>query len=420
MSRKYISLENFFLLFFSTSYVLGFLFRENIAGGAEDDFLNFTWPVITSFKQDFLFTIKNYGSFGEGSFPLFHIINAYLNPFSFNQIYFQASIAVISVLNVIVFSQIIETKFKLKKIDAILYSSIFLILPFFRSSAFWGITENFGWLFLLLSIKYYYLTNQKNKNKDIKFIFLTCLFSSMALYIRPYLIFFPIFIVLKSLIFKELRLFKFFVLFYLIFSIPGLQLMYVWEGIFKIGDDINLMQDYHNPKFILKNLPIFFSLFLFYILPLELSQKFNSNKKNIIYFIIIFSILLIFYYLGYLDYLKSIEIGGGIFLKLNNILFKDNLIFFLAVSSLGILKIFKYYGLGKKNTILFACLLIFCFPKIILQEYFEPLFLIVLFSLIDLKKNQSELFNQKNTILIFCSYFTIYYIGSFLYRYFYV
>ena len=48
MNRKYISLENFFLLFFSTSYVFGFLLRENIAGGAEDDFLNFTWPVIIS------------------------------------------------------------------------------------------------------------------------------------------------------------------------------------------------------------------------------------------------------------------------------------------------------------------------------------------------------------------------------------
>ena len=95
--------------------MFGFLLRENIAGGAEDDFLNFTQPVIISFKQDFLYTIENYGSFGEGSFPLFHIINAYLNPFSFNQIYFQASIAVISTFNVIVFSEIIEEKFKLKK-----------------------------------------------------------------------------------------------------------------------------------------------------------------------------------------------------------------------------------------------------------------------------------------------------------------
>ena len=63
-----------------------------------------------------------------------------------------------------------------------------------------------------------------------------------------------------------------------------MMLIYIWEGIFKIGNnEINLMQDYHNPKFIFKNLPIFFSLFLFYILPFEFSQKFKINKKNILY-----------------------------------------------------------------------------------------------------------------------------------------
>ena len=86
----------------------GFFFRENIAGGAELDFLNFTWPVIQAFKNDFSETIINYGSYGEGTLPLFHILNAYVNPFSFNEIYFQASIAVISLLNTIFFSKIIE------------------------------------------------------------------------------------------------------------------------------------------------------------------------------------------------------------------------------------------------------------------------------------------------------------------------
>ena len=161
--KKYIIPKYFFLIFFITSYIIGFFLRENVAGGAEQDFLNFTWPLINSFKKDLLFTIINYGTFGEGSLPLFHIINAYLNPFTFNQIIFQGSITLISLLNVLFFSQIIEKKFNLKKIDALLYSSIFLILPFFRSSAFWGITENFGWLFLLLSIKYYNLID-KNKS----------------------------------------------------------------------------------------------------------------------------------------------------------------------------------------------------------------------------------------------------------------
>ena len=124
-----------------------------------------------------------------------------------------------------------------------------------------------------------------------------------------------------------------------------MMLIYIWEGIFKIGNnEINLMQDYHNPKFIFKNLPIFFSFFLFYILPFEFSQKFKINKKYIIYFTIIFLFLLILNYLNYLEYLKLTELGGGVFLKINNILFKDNLIFF---SCCGLFRNFANFQIFK-------------------------------------------------------------------------
>ena len=150
--------------------------------------------------------------------PLFHIINAYLNPFTFNQIIFQGSITLISLLNVLFFSQIIEKKFNLKKIDALLYSSIFLILPFFRSSAFWGITENFGWLFLLLSIKYYNLIDKNKSSEQIKIIFFNLfIFKHGPLHKALYGFFFPIFIILKLLIEKDFSLLKYFILFFLIF-----------------------------------------------------------------------------------------------------------------------------------------------------------------------------------------------------------
>ena len=138
-SLKYIYLFSLLQL-----YLIGFFLRENIAGGAEKDFLTFTWPLIVSFKENFLITIKNYYSFGEGSAPLFHILNAYLNPFTFSQFAFQGSITLLSLLNVIFFSDIIAEKFKFSKLDSFVYSSIFLILPFFRSSAYWGLTENLG------------------------------------------------------------------------------------------------------------------------------------------------------------------------------------------------------------------------------------------------------------------------------------
>ena len=105
--NRIILFKYFYLLIVLLLYIFGFLLRENIAGGAEADFLNFTWPVIQALKFDFYGTIKNYGSFGEGTLPLFHILNAYLN--YFHQTYFIFSIiASISPLNTIFFSQIIR------------------------------------------------------------------------------------------------------------------------------------------------------------------------------------------------------------------------------------------------------------------------------------------------------------------------
>ena len=416
---KYSSLKYLFLIIFLLTYIFGFFLRENIAGGAEKDFLEFTWPVILSFKLDFYHTLKNYGSFGEGSLPLFHIINAYLNPFTHNQFFFQGSITFISLINLIVFSQIIEKKLKLKKIDAIIYSSIFLILPFFRSSAFWGITENLGWLFLLLSIKYFNLYGRENYKGRIINIFLICFFSSLALYIRPYLVFFPIFIILKSLIYKDYYLFKFSSIFYLLFSIPGFLLILLWDGIFKLGDDeINLIRDYHNPKFILKNLIIFPTIFFLYLAPFEMFKNKIFSKKNIINYSLILFILLFLNYLDIFNYLNLLSLGGGAFLKINKIIFDDNLIFFLIFSSLGIVLIFNYFLISKKNKLLFFCLLIFCFPKYILQEYFEPLILIALFTLFDLGKNNYKIFQKDKTVFMFCTFFSIYYLGSFFYRYY--
>ena len=90
-------LKIFFLILIISSYFFGFTLRENLAGGAETDFVSHTWPIIQSFKNDFFYTIKNYGIFGEGSWPMFHIINAFLNPFSNSQINFQFSITIISI-----------------------------------------------------------------------------------------------------------------------------------------------------------------------------------------------------------------------------------------------------------------------------------------------------------------------------------
>ena len=136
------------LTFIYITFLIGFFLRDYVPGGAIGDFNEITWPLLQSFKKDFFFTIKNYGSFGEGSYPLFYIINSYLNPFTYDKTSFLISISFLSFLTTILFSIVlIKNISNISIIDGLLASSIILLLPFYRSSSYWATTENLGWFF---------------------------------------------------------------------------------------------------------------------------------------------------------------------------------------------------------------------------------------------------------------------------------
>lgn len=421
-------IKYFYLLIIVLLFIIGFLIRENIAGAAETDFLKFTWPAVLSFKRDFAYSIINYGKFGEGSTPLFHILNAYLNPFTFSQIAFQASITLISIISFLVLADILVEKFKIKKIDALIYSSILLLLPFYRASAFWGLTENLGWLFLILSLKFY-VKFEASKNKNEKtYIFLICLFSSMALYTRPYLIFFPVFLILTFILNKDYKSLVQFSFTYLLFSLPGLFLLNLWGGTVYLGigdNKIDFIQDYHHPKFILKNLIIFPTIFLFYFLPFKLIEFFNKqfyftkNKILLFFYFFIFLLISLFYYLDFFEYLKLTKLGGGSVLKISQFFFQENLIIFLLISFLGIVTIIELAILSKKNLILLLSIVtIYCTPKFIYQEYFEPLLILLFFLLFDLRVNLKKTFQDNKFQILLLVYFLGYFVSSYYYRYY--
>ena len=145
----------------STSFFLGHFLRENAAGGGQE-FYDLSWPIIQSFKKDFLFTIENYGSFGDYTIPFSHILNAYINPFSNDIENLQLSTAVISYVIFLIFILIFKNTFKhINFVDILLVSSTILLLPCFRTSAFWGKNENYGWLFLITAL-YFFSEIKKN------------------------------------------------------------------------------------------------------------------------------------------------------------------------------------------------------------------------------------------------------------------
>ena len=92
------------------SFFLGYFLRENAVGGGQE-FFRLSWPIIQSFKQDFLFTLKNYAQFSDGTIPFSHIINAYLNPFSDVIENFQLSTTIISFVIFFIFALILKKTF---------------------------------------------------------------------------------------------------------------------------------------------------------------------------------------------------------------------------------------------------------------------------------------------------------------------
>ena len=415
------------------SFFVGYFFRENSAGGGLE-FYKLSWPIIQSFREDFFFTIENYSSFGDGTIPFSHIINAYLNPFSNNDSNFQLSITVISFIIFLILSLVMKKVFfKTYFTDIFLVSSTILLLPFFRTSAFWGKNENFGWFFFILAL-YFFSEIKKNisknsNNNEILNVIFFCLTSSCALYARQALIFLPISYLLylffnnanKKIIIISIVLF-------IIFAIPGLSLILFWREIYEAQNvllPIGFNKDWLHPKYVLSNIPILLSFFGFYLLPILIIEFFENEKKIffIRYYKSFLSALTIFvflFYLGILDYLGNYTIGGGAILKLNYLIEKNNFLLLLVFASLGFSLLWRFLkeDLIGNAVIIFPMFIVYCFTHLLYQEYVEPLILLMFFLVLKTHLQKIYFNNVSFSNLIFISYFVIYLLGTIYFKHF--
>jgi len=410
------------------SFFLGYILRENASGGGLE-FYNLSWPIIQNFKKNFIYTINNYGSFGDATIPFSHIINAYLNPFTNNVTSFQLSITIISFLIFLVFAFILSKTFpKINLIDIFLTSSVLLLLPFFRTSAFWGKNENYGWLFLLLSFYFLFevkkIINEKPTRKDLLNIVFFCLSSACAVYARQALVFLPISFLLYLFFYKANKKIIIISIFsFIIFVIPAILLFWNWGGLYdtrNFGDDFG---GWFNYRYVLKNLPILLSFFGFYLLPILIIELINFGPKNFInryyksfsFAAIIFASL---FWSDLLNYLGNYIIGGGAVLKLNYLIQKSNFLLLLLFSSIGFSILFRIIKEDTKNNIiiLLPIFIIYGFPDLLYQEYVEPLILIIFF--LALRTSLQKVFFNRILLsnVVFVLYFATYLLGSIYFK----
>ena len=151
MNNKNIPIKSLFALLVLIFYFLGYYIREISNGAGNGDLEHHIWKVIKDLEKDYYLTLKNYLDYGEATFPFFHSIQALFNPFIKTNIEYTFSNTLFNLLIITVFFYYLKKKeIFTSKQNIILVSFLILISPWFRSSSYWGMTENMAFFLLYL------------------------------------------------------------------------------------------------------------------------------------------------------------------------------------------------------------------------------------------------------------------------------
>ena len=435
---NYKTLSIFFIFISIISFFTGFYFDENSSGAGlyKGDIVH-SWNNVQIYLNNSFSSSLNHPDYYSGRTPLMYILHEIFNPFLKTQDSYRISVFIFSFLLPILFYFCLKQKFKNEnKILLLLISTTVLLSPYFRTSSFWGLEENYGLIFLLLSFLSLNYLLQNNNSEGYKIylqIFLVTFFSSCCLYFDYKLTLIPILCLLKIIFSEKFIKYKIFSVFcYSVFSLPFLYLVSLWGGLVQSRvAEIRLEEE-----LLVSHIGYSSTMIALYLFPLlffkkesliSLIKNFFLDKRNY-YFIGLFFVYLIFlinnlildeqilieeggYTHGLSSKTEPISLGKGFVHKISIIFFKS--VFFREIFTylafLGSwLVILLFIRKNINNFIIiffFFSISLIIFP--ILQEYFDPLILLLAFTFFDTKMN----INYKNSMALYL-YLAVFLIGS--------
>ena len=371
--RNKLSLFLIFLLL--SGYFLGFHLREITNGAGHIDLEHHIWIVINDLRKDYFETMQNYQSYGEATFPFFHTFQSFFNPATEN-LFYCLNNTIFNLLIIFIFYQFL----KLKRIDfennflVSLIPFIILLSPWFRSSSYWGMTENLSFFFLIPSL--YFLNLLIQKKTSFKNNLILTILISLTLYVRQQFLFLAVFHILILLLNNNKKELIFTIVIYSLLSLPGFYVLHIW-GVFKDISQATTASSGLSLENILLNVPKISSLFFFYSIPIVLInfsrflKIFLSRKYLLIFIIVLFIKYLLFKDINYP--FKS----GGYIVKFNYFFLNNDPKLLILISSvffayiISILKSNNY----KYFLILPLIYLNYGFVNSVYQEWFDPLYL---------------------------------------------
>ncbi len=401
------------------SYIFGFYLDENSAGMGEFA-ADSTWikSNINIFLQnDLKDAIFHPDLFGNRP-PLIYILNKLFNPFFSDFEKYRLLVFLMSLLGPIIFYKFLLIKFhSVDKKILFLLASIIYLSPYYRTSGFWALNENYAIVSMLFS--FLFLEKfLKFENKILINILFVLFFSSLTVYFDQKFLIVPI-VCFFSIIFKKINIeYKFITLvIYFILSLPYVYLIYRWNGIVPPAtqlanpNTVTSIGDIKNTY--LMHIGYSATLISFYLLPLifltgsyveitkNLKRIFLDKRSLYLFSIFIIYIIYGFYYFNFEKItVNDYWIGFGIVQKLT-VLITDEIflrkiityLFFL----LSFLLIVYYFFLNKYDFYLisyFLLISIFLWP--LMQEYFDPIVFIISIALF----RSLRLLNKSNTLII--------------------
>ena len=173
---------SFILIFLSlSSFFLGFYLDENSAGaGHYTGDWKFAWANLQIFLNNDISEGIIHENLLTNRTPLLYILHKLFNPFAGSEIGYRRSVFILSLITPFLFYLCIKQKFKKEEnlLIALIASTIFLS-PYFRTSSYWGLEENYGLISLLFSFIFLnsFLENQQENTYKIYFqLFLSIFF----------------------------------------------------------------------------------------------------------------------------------------------------------------------------------------------------------------------------------------------------
>ena len=376
-----------FIFLLYITLIISFIYGENSTGGAILDYKNqklISLKFASSFKDTFL----NYDNFSTRHSPVLIIFLSFLEKLNLNDSIIRIIYLHLCLLLPYFFFKVLELKFEnVDKNILLILSGLIFLSPTYRSLSIWPDSRILGLTFFTLSI-YYFL--KFKKFKDFKFSILNIILCSISAYISPNFAVFSIFFLYEYVKAFQLISKKIFIscLINIVFSIPAIYYIFILEvNFFNKAAATNFNQEdkifFNN---IFNDILITFSIIFFYLLPF-LKEKFIKQSKTFNFYNLFFSLIICTICINFFDYQYSYS-GGGIFFKISNFFFNNNLFFYI----LGLISIifFLPYLKNNNNLLIFVLILINNPQYTIYHKYFDPFLIIIFFSLFNFEISLKE------------------------------